>query len=390
MFVTVPLALLAVSLSALLWTSWTYLQGRLRRGLVPASCKPFRSRYPHLDPVFGLDLSLRTWREFHSGALCEGLQRRFEKLGDTFLAKDLGADIVYTIDPDNIRWVTTHQFEDFGKSAWAEEAKKHVGHGVLMNDGEAWKRSRSLLRPIFARTALDEPALLEPHVQDMLRVIRAEGTNRRSFDFQAICRRFTLDVVTDFLFGRSTLSLSDDPAIAGAGKDFLAFVDTFDPRAGSFMAVGLLAWIELIPAYRLTIAAAEGMKAFFRKHLHDIVSGHGADSTTAGTSCFRRMKTAGMPLEAIRGELSNVFFASFDTTTALLSNLVGILAQNQDVLAQLRREIAFLHGKPPDRTDLSNIPYVQWVVLEGEFRHAVLPTQAVCAPLALLGFGDFR
>jgi cytochrome P450 len=370
MLVALHVAFYAALAAALSWISGILVRTRMQKLKRPASCQPFQKRYPHAEPILGLDLSYQIWREFHHGEFCEGMRRRHEKHGDTFLAKDLGAQIIYTIDPDNIRTITTHNFQDYRKAAWTEEACKHVGRGVLMTDGNEWKRSRTMLRPIFARTAMDDPALLEPYVQKMLHAIRDDEAAHRQVDFQPISRRFTLDVVTDFLFGNSTLSLNPDPDGTSQGRRLLGLFDQFDPPAGTFIAVGLLAWIELLPSYPRISAVVSGMKTFFRNHMNEILSGLRQSSASAGTSCFRSMRESGMPDEVILGELQNVFFASFDTTTALLANIVGVLARRQDVLTRMRQEVEQLGEKRPDKADLKDLPYLHSVILEGRSKNS--------------------
>ena len=334
----------------------------LRRRAKGLGCESI-TNYPHLDPIGGLDLSVQIWREFHRGELSEGMRRRHEKFGPTFSTNSLGQDCIYTIDPENIRAVTTDNFDCYGKSAWVEEAAKHVGNGILMSDGEDWKRSRAVLKPLFARTALDEPALVEPHLQNLVQVIR--GNNGQPFDFQVLAARFTLDIVTDFLFGKSTQSLLGGKAAEDA-RHFLTLVKDFEPPSGTFIAVGALAWFELLPSYRRLLLVVDGMKAFFRSQLEMIISDPGFHSQSAAPSCFRMMESDGVGVGQIQAELQNIFFASFDTTTALLANIIGILSQRQDIQQQLRAEIAYLNGSPPTKQDLGRLSFLRFVLLEGK------------------------
>lgn len=325
--------------------------------------------YPHLDPFWGLDLSLAMWRDFARGRLAEGLRRRHARLGATFEARELlGAACLYTIDPDNIRAVTTAQFAQFQKSAWVDEASKHIGHGVLMNEGEPWRRSRALLKPIFAKTMLDELALVEPHVKNLIAAI--QGHQGKTFDFLELATRFSLDVVTDFLFDGSVESLSSTAARNTDGRDFLALVKKFEPACGLFIAVGALAWLKLAFSYRTLLAVVGGMKTFFKQRL-DLLREkqryqHGGGRGSS-TSLFRMLENEGLSVDDMQAELQNIFFASFDTTTALLANLIHVLAQRPDIQKKLRKEIAHLQGTPPTKRHLSAMPYLRGVLYEGPF-----------------------
>lgn len=361
-------------LGLLLWAALARLFRRrtTRRLERERGCEPAAKWYPHLDLLAGLDLNLEVWREFRSGELSEGMRRRHSRYGSTFVAKGLGSNCIYTIDYHNIRTVTTTNFEHWGKSAWVGEAAKHVGNGVLLNEGEAWKRSRNLLRPIFARTAADTPASLEPHLQRLMATMR--GKEGETFDFQRLAGEFVLDVTTEFLFGQPTNCLA-----GGAGSEdalhFLSLVKRFEPPSAMFMAVGALAWLQLLPNYRALIQCVNGMKSFFRKKLDAIIASSKkaaplmSNPRSAPANVFRMMKAQGIPTEQIQGELQNIFFASYDTTTALLSNLVELLARNTEVQRRLREEVATCLGdRRATSRDLLKMEYLQCVIWEGKLQ----------------------
>lgn len=334
-------------------------------------CHPVAKWYPHIDVFGGLDLTVQIWREFRRGELSEGMRRRHDLYGSTFMARGPGSRCIYTVDHQNIRAVTTTNFEHWGKSAWVEEAAKHVGNGVLLNEGEAWKKSRNLLRPIFARTAADTPTLLEPHLQRLVGTMRAK--RGEAFDFQKLAGVFVLDVTTEFLFGQPTNCLAGGVDAEDA-LDFLSLVKKFESPSAMFMAVGMLAWLQLLPNYQSLIQCVNGMKSFFRRKLDSIIASGKTpqppplpESRVASPNVFRMMKAQGIPEEQIQGELQNIFFASYDTTTALLSNLIELLARNTQVQQRLRREITeCLEGRPAKSQDLLRMEYLQCVISEGE------------------------
>lgn len=335
-------------------------------------------KYRHLDPILGLDLAIQTWREFKRGELCEGLRKRHAQYGATFTTNTLGAETVYTTEPENIRTVTTHDFQKFGKSGWVTEAAKHIGNGVLLNEGEAWKTSRTTLKPIFSRTAaMDDPAMLEPHVQSLFQQMRrqAQATRRGVFDFHELASMFTLDVVTEFLFGKSTGCLESPHQGEGEeGVHFLSLVKDFEGPSGQFIAVGPLAWFGLITSYKRLIGMVNGMKAFFKKKLNDIITETNASGCTAqqlpkfrdvSPSIFRSMKNAGITDDRIQGELQNIFFASYDTTSTFLANLMYVLVRHPEIQQKIREEISVLEGRAPTSKELAGLEFLRMTIKEG-------------------------
>ncbi|KAK3180015.1 hypothetical protein K4F52_008593 [Lecanicillium sp. MT-2017a] len=265
------------------------------------------------------------------------------------------------MDPANILTITTSKFDDYGKSAWVGEASKHIGNGVLMSEGEAWKQSRIRLRPIFSKAMLDETKLVEPHFE---RLRKQLGHQRGAIvDFQEFSTRLILDIVTDFLFGKSIESLNEDAN--GQGRHFLSLVRQFEPASGSFIAVGVFAWVELIPFYRQLLRVVDGMKTFFYAQLQAVLSDTSRKSN--GTSCFRTMMKDNVPVQQVQAELQNIFFASFDTTNALLCNVIEVVSKRQDIQVRLRDEISCLQGVLPTRRDVQNFTYLRFVILEGKY-----------------------
>ncbi|MCJ1307162.1 hypothetical protein MMC25_000808 [Agyrium rufum] len=112
-------------------------------------CLPPR-RYPHKDPLFGLDLFFEINKSLKKGSLSVDNQHRFEQIGRTFQVNTLGTAIIRTIEPENLKAILATQFDSFG----FEELRKNMsfdlwGKGILNSDGAFWAHSRALIRPMF-------------------------------------------------------------------------------------------------------------------------------------------------------------------------------------------------------------------------------------------------
>lgn len=323
--------------------------------------------YPHIVPYLGLDLVIRMWVGFYKGQFSEGIRLLHVLHGPTFAAKIMTKDYIYTIEPQNIQTITKLKPHNFEKSEWASEAAKHIGNGILLNEGEEWRLSRSTLRPIFASNVADEPTLMEPHVRRLIAQMVALSEDDGDFEFRRLAQMLMLDVVTAFLFGKSTDCLESPRGPDGEeAAEFLKLVRSFDGPSASFIALGSLAWLQLLPYYGELNDTVTGMKAFFRKKLVDVMENmEGTPAPRSPWSVFQMMKANDVSDEQIQSELQNVFFASWDTTSALLANTVYALTRHPRVQERLREEIRYLHGQPPTKQDLNNMLYLGLVVDEG-------------------------
>ncbi|KAL1846688.1 hypothetical protein Daus18300_014176 [Diaporthe australafricana] len=324
-------------------------------------------RYPHVDP-FGIDLMWQIRRDFQRGRLSEGMRLRHVLYGSTFSTKHLWENYIYTIEPENIDAINKDKSENFEKSAWASEAAKHIGNGVLLNEGDAWRRSRAMLNPIFGSSAAEVPTLMEPKVRRLVAQMRALQEKKGAVELHSLIDKFMLDVVTEFLFGKSADCLENPRSPEGEDAiQFLTDVRSFDGPSAKFIAVGTPARLELLASIWRLKKTVASMQGFFRRKLQDIMtSTETASARSPPWSVFKRMKATGIPEDQIQAELQNIFFASWYTTSALLANTIYILLRNQDVLGRLRQEIQPLQGKPPTNQDLRKMEYLGLVLMEGE------------------------
>lgn len=344
----------------------------LARLLLPSFTRNDKSgsslrHYPHTIPFLGLDLVIQIWMDFSRGQYSEGTRRRHVSFGRTFSARILRNQHIYTIEPQNILTITKHRSSSFEKSDWASEAAKHIGNGILLNEGEAWSRSRKMLKPIFSSKITDDPTVMEPHIGRLIVQMKFLIETEGNFEFQRLADMFMLDVVTEFLFGKSTCCLGFPRSPEGEeGVKFLMLVRSFDGPSASVMALGQSARISLLfsePQLNETVA---GMKAFFRRKLADIMSStEDSSSRNAPWSVFRMMKAGGIPDGQVQAELQNIFFAGWDTTSVLLANTVYALLRHQDVQRRLREEIRAFHGMLPTKQDLNRMEYLRLVINEG-------------------------
>ncbi|KAI9762273.1 MAG: hypothetical protein M1835_008047 [Candelina submexicana] len=79
-----------------------------------------------------------------------------------------------------------------------------LGDGIFTQDGAAWRHSRDLLKPQFARNYYRDLDVFREHVDNLISCI---SLDRKPVDLQPLFFRFTLDTTTALLFGESVYSL---------------------------------------------------------------------------------------------------------------------------------------------------------------------------------------
>lgn len=139
-------------------------------------CKP-PPRYPHKDPVLGLDYVLTELKEREEGASWAGERSRFSRLGRTYEVNSWGNRLIMTMDSQNIREVVGTSFDKFG----VQEMRMAVtgtfmGAGVFTTDGDYWEYSRKLITPMFSRSQVSDLSALDVHLDRMFERLPRDGS----------------------------------------------------------------------------------------------------------------------------------------------------------------------------------------------------------------------
>ncbi|KAI4197038.1 MAG: hypothetical protein LQ350_006168 [Teloschistes chrysophthalmus] len=212
------------------------------------------------------------------------------------------------------------------------------GDGIFTQEGDAWKRSRELLRPQFVHKQYDNLELFKEAVDNLIGVLPAQGL----VDLQPLFFRLTLDTTTAFLFGDSVNSLQ---ASNKAGES--TFASAFN-TAQDFVAKRLrLQDLYWLVGGRSFTAACEDVHRFADQIIDRNLSRDNEGSDHGN-------------------QIINILVAGRDTTACLLSWTFFLLVRHPKVLAKLREEIsAALKGSTDiTRSELRHMNYLQNVLKE--------------------------
>lgn len=154
---------------------------RLRLAAQKHGCQS-ATRYKHKDPVFGLDIFLRSGDAITKNQFLVEHQRRYDTYGHTFEALNFGSRAIYSVHPENIRAVFSKNAADWGiQPLRLRHMSPFCGTGFITTDGPDWKLSHDLLKPSFHRSNISDFGPLEEHLRMLLERIPKDGSK---FDLQ--------------------------------------------------------------------------------------------------------------------------------------------------------------------------------------------------------------
>jgi len=325
--------------------------------------------------VFGLDNLYQDFRDLHNHNSSNRSLARHNKHGQTYLSSLLGQSTIHTIDPSNIHAVTTERFADFEKGAWARTIAKYMGHGILVNDGSAWHASRILLKPLFKRNRTADVRMLETHADRLVEFLRSREGG--FVYFKRAAQMVVLDITTEMLTGKSTLSLagllSDAITVDGGGSTngpvLLDLIDELEPYGNTAIELGPFSLHIFAFRYRKIMALIRGIQRFFETAVCEAqlaIQHRGRDEPgSENSNIIEELLAQDMMPHQVQGELQNIFFAAFDTTTALIANLFDCMGRHPRIVKRIQTELALVVGSGMiAETDIARLTYLRDSIFE--------------------------
>ncbi|KAH9396368.1 hypothetical protein TYRP_019771 [Tyrophagus putrescentiae] len=321
-------------------------------------------------------------------------RRYFTKYGNvvgTYFGKK---PVLLIADPAVIKRILTTDFHLVRNRPESSAGHRIFGQNVVAAKGEAWKRIRSILNPMFSPLKLKrmEP-MMEDCVRSMMTFLEREvknGDNKNySLDVRNTMGNFTIDVIAKCAFATDTNahnSTSSNPFVTNA-KNFFAF------RPARFIAMSLLPkFVQKflvknklpplnIEEYDFFEAATKHMIEKRKEeiqqgrsnHHHDLLqlmlkAEEDKELELASQREFREIiGTKYLTEEEVQAQAMVFYLAGYESTANTLSHLLYLLALHPQVQRKLFQELQQAKEefrKPLTFTELQKLPYLDAVVSE--------------------------
>lgn len=375
---TSPVLLIAASVTVFI-AYRLHLAWAVRLKAQKHGCQPAR-RYKHKDPIFGLDILLKTGDNLAKNTFLEMHQQHYNTYGHTFEALNLGSRKIYSVHPDNIRAVFSKNAADWGiQPIRMNSMHEFCGVGFVTAEGEEWKRSHNLLKPGFHKSNISDFTPLEEHLQMMLSQIPKDGSrlDLQPWIFKMVSHLacpmiLTTDGITKYL-DLNTLFLFGEPIGMLSGhlpphaEGFLdAFQEGFN-GCGMQIALGPLKFLmpkgNWLKACKKTheFANVYVKRALeYREKL--TLAGNGAPKKQR-TLLYNMAQQTGDKTD-LQNQIVQAMMVASETTGTLISNIIYNLAAHPLEFAKLRTEILAVSDQPLDFDRLAKIKYLQYVIAE--------------------------
>lgn len=128
-------------------------------------------RYPHSEPILGLDYFFRSVKAFSQKKLLVQHEFDFARLGPTFVINNIGNDRIVTKDPQNIQAILKGGLDEWGiESLRRLSMEPFSGEKsfFIRDDAVLWRTSRNQIKPALAKAEFGKFQDLEIYVARFL------------------------------------------------------------------------------------------------------------------------------------------------------------------------------------------------------------------------------
>jgi cytochrome P450 len=308
--------------------------------------RPIRPPWRDLMPLmraFGTDML---------GALTEVK----DKYGD-FVRTRLPLHIYFVYDPRAIEEILVKKADSFRKDYTSRLLKRVVGNGLLLSEGDTWRRQRRLVQPAFHHQQLQSYAtLMTGAIERAMTGWRGGETRDVHADLMAV----TLDIVAASLFGTDVSAEAGD-----IGRIIGELMEEFGKVLGLSARFQPPAWVPTPTNLRLRRT---------KRRIDALILGiiearrQSQEARDDLLSLLLRARDEGggrMTDDQVRDEAIILFLAGHETTALALTYALYLLATHPEQQARLADELGrVLGGRSPTLGDLDKLTFTEAVVLE--------------------------
>ena len=287
----------------------------------------------------------------------EGLRRMVREYGDVVHFRVMGQDRILLNHPDFINQVLVMQHGKFHKSELTRRiTARMLGQGLLISEGEFWRRQRRLVQPAFHRIRMNEyAATMREWTQAHIREWRDGDERNVAQEMMAL----TLAIAVRTLFGTT---LPGEARQVGQAMTFLMRYSLRRQRQPFRIP-------EKWPTPKNRRANRE--LEFIDSIVYRIISERRASNSNHHTDLLALLMAAmdedgtQMTPQQLHDEAMTLFIAGHETTSQMLSWTWFALSGNPAAEARLHEELSsVLGGRPPEAADFPRLPYLQAVMNE--------------------------
>ncbi|NDJ63250.1 MAG: cytochrome P450 [Chloroflexi bacterium] len=259
--------------------------------------------------------------------------------------------------PDDIHDILVKQADKFHKSTFYKQIlSRFLGNGMLISDGEFWKRQRKLAQPAFHHKRIVSYAdTMVRYTERMM----AGWQHGQVIDAADAMMKLTLAIVGKTLFDAD---VDAEAKTVGEAMEVIQHTSTHSANA----LIALPDWVPTAQnrERRRAVAALDAIVMRMIRERRESGEDKG-DLLSMLLLAVDEQDGTGMTDQQARDEALTLFLAGHETTSNALAWTWYLLGEHPEAEARLHAELdRVLAGRAPTMADLKDLPYTEQVIKE--------------------------
>jgi cytochrome P450 len=281
--------------------------------------------------------------------------------GDVVHLGAMGSQQLYlVVHPDHLKYILQENSRSFIKGKNFEAIKLVIGEGLVVKEGDSWRRERRLMQPTFHRQRVGSLiTVMTKVITQMLESWRAIDPST-PFNVSAEMVRLAQKILLKSLF-----------SIDASGETTDELSRAWD-TVYEFLSEELWAVIKLpmgipTPRNRRFQQAVRTLETIAYRIIRERRQSSNVpeDLLSMLMSACDEESGEGMSDEQLRDEIMTIFSGGFETSAGVLAWIWYLLSKHPSVERRLHAELAdVLGGRTPTLEDLPNLKYTKMVIEE--------------------------
>lgn len=285
----------------------------------------------------------------------------WKKYGDIYTL-DLGAiEFVMINHPDLAQHVLRDNLRNYVKGgALNEAARGMLGNGLVMSEGDYWRKQRRMMQPQFHRQYLAGITdLMSEAIDEVMQDWDAVASSGEAVNVAELFARITMNVIMKTMFGRSL-----DPEEMRIAAD--AFGYSLRYLINDAVTGKVPAWIP-VPGRKQYHESLEKIDKFVYgviKQRRETAS-ESLDIISMMLKMVDEETNEPMSDKEIRDEIVTIFLAGYETTALAMAWGTYALSQETALQEKFRAHVdEALDGKPAQFEDFRKLDYTRMMISE--------------------------
>ncbi|WP_017317767.1 cytochrome P450 [Mastigocladopsis repens] len=280
--------------------------------------------------------------------------------GDVVHLGSIGPQQLYLIaHPDCVKYVLQENPQNYTKGENFQEMKLVIGEGLVISEGDSWRRQRRLMQPTFHRQQIGGM------VNDMTGI-----TAKLLERWSQLGSGTTLDIYDEMLLLTQNILLKTTLSIDVDNGDTTDLIPAWN-TIYKFLSDRLWAVFKPpisfpTPKNRSFQQAVNTLNSIANRIIQQRLQGNDAPNDILSMLLSTQDESGqGLSAQQLHDQIVGLFSAGFETSGAVLSWIWYLLSKHPVVERQLQVELStVLGGRTPTVDDLPNLKYTKMVVQE--------------------------